>query len=1641
MSKKPLNKREIQSWSKYQLWIDTENKCPLCESILILPIGEFKDFNQEQEKIFNSWSKNHQNQKHIGVISHIVSYSDLKYENAYKNFVFDQMIRSRFIEHKSFNKFIKEKTTFKKLFKKLENEKKLKSYNDKIIEHYWNKIILCYYCSQKIDGKLFNKNLKDFLNFKNGFHQKTPDEQIKFLIDFKNNNFKKDFNVNNFNYDFFWIKISTQEEFIFIKHTINAIFENIKIQKIKFSIDKNVFSNQLESDVLEIFDFLINKKIDNMKNFIENKDLIKKIKKILPKNSKSLKLKNNVYSLKFEFKLLNSNIGEVISFFSVVDENNLPLKDRKSFSDFEKLLKENKDYKKAISSLWISDLDSTNINWDEKSEYVSFKNLLIKKLDDFQKNNQKSSKIKKFPSFSIAYMARWGTGKTTIVRELAQDLEKFYNTVEINLWHISNSLSKKNNEYNEDSSFVRSIIKEAITQLSNNRDLTINYIDSSRSLQQFKHENDVKEQMLDSLLKVSTSAKPENIFRERSKFLDQHISSLTRITETIFNNTFKPTIFIFDDLDRIDDENNIVQLLDALVAFLNMPNSVYIIPMDEAKIMKAIANVKIGKDPYSFINKYFNFSIRAPFIPRLNTFTTIIDIVRKLKMDKIFIEDNKNLEDSKLLLKSASIFPLSYRSIKDYLNAYQNNIFILWENKFVKNLTKSAQINNQKIGNNQIKELIMIATILQIQAPLLSDYLSHDINRKEDLFNIFSYEKPNYDLLNVLKLLKKQNLDDKKDQEYEEDDQEYEEDDQEYDDQQDQIYELNVKNSEFWGSLLNIEIPINEYENVEELVKKIIFSIKNNNADDKNKEKLKNFVVGKIDKIIKIFKVFDLKGKKNSTYKLLFWTLFTLAEIDNPEAINFAKNVDLYFALSILNQEKCKEEFEKIINDFRKIDDKNQLFKQKLEKFLNKLSLYKQKGFVNINEYDSIIKNFISNNIKADFHFTFSEDKFIKDVIDKLLNQSENQLIYNFFKKITKKTREKILKILNIENWKHQDDNQDEQENEVIINIEQIKKIVESNNDIITYNFDFLNKKISLNKKFLFEFLFKNEENFNFTNLVPLDLEKFKKDEKNFQQLLSFHSKINQKINLNEVTKNLDLSFVTNDKLQKYKFENVDNLCDFIFYNSDFKNFDTFDQAIIEKLLQKNYFVLENIKNLLKDSPKVFNKKIIDSSTSNELILMNHEKIIKNFIKAKSFLSDKDKLDIIFEHKNNFLNSNAKSILQEIILQEIESWNKNKNEDKLIEIVKVFDDENNKLKYQCQVKLGFKKEFSFKGEPLLKSTPISEILNGNCFLESENKIKINKLELIEKIEKNDEDEINKLFNLNNSNSIYVSLITIFKFLNSEDRHRFFELPNKDLTDFNLAKEENNEKLIEKIKMDLNFEELEFLLKKSMPKYRIDVLKIQLEKFKLAIEKYEKFGHSYNLESFNKINQSNVEDEKNIKTSKPLLEKWFFDKIIEFPISEFNKQKDIAKKNKKEYKEKSKEIIFINGIYEIFNMMDEIENISSDFENEDFKCNQNLKNNLLKKHESFTLRFYDTNKSKIIKKIAIMNKEQIDEKIVKVENQLKLIDNNFSKVKNNLSLMLDKLENKKQKLINSQKKRSKKNKRKKFKKNDLTKKIK
>ena len=1185
-------------------------------------------------------------------------------------------------------------------------------------------------------------------------------------------------------------------------------------------------------------------------------------------------------------------------------------------------------------------------------------------------------------------MARWGTGKTTVIKQLSEDLKNLYNTIEINLWNLTNALSSGNREHSEDSSFVRLIVKEALTQLLNNEELINTYMNSSEISNEFKSQNDLRTELLQHLFSLSIDTNQSTFLKERSKFLDQHIYSLTRITQIIFNNTFKPTIFVFDDLDRIEDETKVVELLDALIAFLNMPNAVYIIPMDEAKIIKAITNTKVGKDPYSFINKYFTYSIRAPFIPRLNMFKELIDIVKELNIKNIFIDEHKKekLENCDLLRKSSSIFPQSYRDIKDYLNAFQNNYFILLENKFVKKLIKSAQIRNRKINDQMKKELIMVTTILQIQAPLLGDYFAGDMNRKDSLFKILDIKNDvDSDLSQILKLL-------------------IEWDDNLPKENQNNKNNLSVKDSEFWYSLLNIEISKKEYTKHIDLVREIDKSIK---SEIEKYQKLQNLLVSKIQTILKVFRIFDLSGPKNSQFQLIFWTLFTLAEINDPEAINFAEDNDLFDIFSSDNSnafnDKIKEFEEQ--NQNNNLDTKNII--EKIKMFLDKTHSYKSTGFISIDEYKKILENTFSN--ETNLSLSFSDDNFVNDIVDAILEETEisqnylniSKKLKLFFKGICKETRSSIIKKFNSRKWMHNQNN-----NTRAIQAKTIKPILELNHDII--NIDFTNKlnfnnydqKITLEEKWKFEFLNKYKEKVEFEDFIPLDLNDFKKSKNEFKRLLDFFKEIKTKIkNLEEITNQIKPDFFTNKLIKDIK--NVDNLWHFIMKNKDFKNLHLFQDEVIQKLNDSSYFI-DNIDNLLKFSPKIFEKQIaIDTNeklenraqkTGKKICLMNLKPITQAFINHTSKLMNKSKTSIIYKYREILLNSKAPNDIIEIIINEIDNYkNAQDNNIQLIKIILDFDNEENKLKHKYQTTIGFDKKLAYQGEPILASTPISEIINGNARMDSKNKF-ISKSQLIDKIDKSHQNQINAFFNLYRNNNLCESLANIFLFLNEKDGFRFYDLSRICSSSSKQTKKENNEELIEKINNKLNFKSLEKLSKKPMPDFRLKAIKKQIKQFENEINRYKEYGQNYNQENFNKIKDSNDVNDK-------FLKKWIG--ITNEKNKKLSDLKIRAIEKKKLYDNYMKKIQNINLIYkdEDFNMKRFL--IKTDWEsNENFRCTRKIMELLKAK-----IKLWDNHKKNIIiefkefkKKLKSLQKECKEKKIP--------IDNNYvyysdSQIKKNI----------------------------------------
>ncbi len=775
-------KRKYNPAHVYKLWVDTNNKCPMCNQALIT----LKD----------PTTKNNLDKQHQGEVAHIISLNELKYKSKV-------LIRSN-------KKLYKKNVVDQKYY-----DKKLGKYKESYLNSYNNLLVLCSDCHKKVDGK-------NVINIKGTILEKDDEEQIIELQKYKEYNLDIVYDESKIPP----ITIRSKSEWKNAFFLIENISKKFNLKSSNFKIDSFSFDSLEMNGFYDFFQLLEGSGNWKTKHerFFENSSINKFFE-----NNKINVLFSGVEQRNVIFCAEPGNKNQIQK-----DE----VKGRKT------LLRNIKSIKLEKSD-WIMNGPSDNPSFKTKPEYLLIKKLLMDPLRDFA--NEKTSSFK---SMSIAYMARWGTGKTSIIRSVTDELKEFFNVVEINLWHISNSLGDEK----EDNSFVRQIVKETVTQLSNDSDLVDKYMNSTRNSLKRENEFDVKRKMLDSLIDFPKDTKPEILIQERAKFIDQHISLISRVTQSIFNTTLKPTIFVFDDIDRVEEDKKVVSILDSLVAFLSLKNSIYIIPMDEAKVMKSISSIKIGKDSYSYMNKYFTYSIRAPFIPRLNSLNNIQNIMNENKLE----------EKKSWLLLASQLLPVTYRGIKDYLNSYNACKKILENNIFFNNLLTDAKINDNSIDKER-NNYILFSSIIQIKFPLMTDYLSEDIKRKDDLFIINKIDDKTTFLEELINSLRNEN--------------------------QIKNIKLPIDNVAFWRSLTDVEIAEKEYENLDDLSKAIDESIKNISKDNAKTKEFKKIIIDKLTYMVKLFETFNIK-KINSAGKLLIWTALTLAEISDFEAMKFAKNID-----------------------------------------------------------------------------------------------------------------------------------------------------------------------------------------------------------------------------------------------------------------------------------------------------------------------------------------------------------------------------------------------------------------------------------------------------------------------------------------------------------------------------------------------------------------------------------------------------------------------------------------------------------------------------------------------------------------------------------------------------------------------------
>lgn len=690
--------RRISSATKYKVWIEANGKCSFCGDDLLF-------LNESSPE--KTGKRNHG-----GQLAHIISASNKKIR---PSTVYSQVVNSIFNIKGSelpvdCNGYNGAEITNDNFYFNDSNKKIPEGYSADVLQNEQNLILSCFSCHAQFDNKKPSgggKNI-EFIN-KVTNSMISSEDKLKMCFAFKKEIRERVDHTN--------IKFTAIDE-ASLESTLAMIISVEESLQIRFSYKSLVFN---EDGVFKLISDFETKNLtsDNLNDFI---------KQLAPLMKADEKQAVNV-----GIEVVKSSpVGDYI-LFEIYEHDEFDLLKEHKDREFLKDLLDNEiktDKELSNVSFNVNNSNSDLAKFKDKPDYVIMKKTLLQLL-----SNYASSERSEFTSASIAYMARWGTGKTTLIRTIAEELSDYFNYVEINLWNIANSLPEKMHE--TDNTFVRQIVKESITQLLNKPELVSNFVDSAKMSTQTSRETELKESMLSTILKMPTKSNEISVFQERSKFLDQFITTLSEVINTIFKFTQKPTIFVFDDLDRVNDSEKVIQILDAIVAFLNLKNSVYVIPVDESKVMKAITEIKPEQDPYQYINKYFTYSVRPPFIPKMDTYTIFLQTIKEV------VGSDEKINEQLLRAISALIDP-TYRSVKDFINVLFFNRYTLGKVNKISNGTNDKTYF-EDLSEKVIKPLSVrfpsfvhvgdvkeyftaLGSIIQMRFPLLVDFFSKDID-------------------------------------------------------------------------------------------------------------------------------------------------------------------------------------------------------------------------------------------------------------------------------------------------------------------------------------------------------------------------------------------------------------------------------------------------------------------------------------------------------------------------------------------------------------------------------------------------------------------------------------------------------------------------------------------------------------------------------------------------------------------------------------------------------------------------------------------------------------------------------------------------------------------------------------------------
>lgn len=192
-------------------------------------------------------------------------------------------------------------------------------------------------------------------------------------------------------------------------------------------------------------------------------------------------------------------------------------------------------------------------------------------------------------------------------------------------------------------------------------------------------------------------------------------------------------IVIIDDLDRLSPEK-IVEALDAIKAFTELKNIIFIVPFDDDILRKALVDNKIKlNESYVvegelFLDKLFQFKIYMPPLPEydLKQYTDVIIAEEAPGILEICPNNYKDI-------MNVLIYPdvKTPRQVKKIINTFMNNILILEKRK-------DKVIDRMQVESDECKMMVAKISVLQSDFNEFYKILIEDFNLIEDFLQIYN---------------------------------------------------------------------------------------------------------------------------------------------------------------------------------------------------------------------------------------------------------------------------------------------------------------------------------------------------------------------------------------------------------------------------------------------------------------------------------------------------------------------------------------------------------------------------------------------------------------------------------------------------------------------------------------------------------------------------------------------------------------------------------------------------------------------------------------------------------------------------------------------------------------------------------------